>query len=75
MEKIARFMEHFWLALALLTALWAGYVLITRGWQVGATWLLFPAVCGAMYGYRRFMRGKMAQWAERQRAEEERNGK
>ena len=67
MEKIARFMELFWLALAVLTAAWAVYVLAMEGWTAGKFWLLFPAVCAAMWGYRRFMRGKMAQWAERER--------
>lgn len=75
MEKISRFMEIFWLALAVLTAIWAAYVLRQQGWEAGKTWLLFPAVCGAMYGYRRFMRGRMAQWAERQRREEDSHGR
>ncbi len=74
MEKIARFMEMFWLMLAVLTAGWAVYLLATRGWAEGKVWLLFPAVCLAMFGYRRFMRGKMAQWAERERAENGKNG-
>jgi hypothetical protein len=67
MEKIARFMEMFWLVLAVVTAAWAVYVLITHGWATGRTWLLFPAVCGAMFGYRRFMRGRMEQWEQQQR--------
>ncbi|MEO8733082.1 MAG: hypothetical protein ABI373_01990 [Flavobacteriales bacterium] len=67
MEKLARIMEYFWLALAALTALWAAYVLYEHGWDAGKTWLLFPAVCAAMWGYRRFMRGKIAEWAERDR--------
>lgn len=75
MEKIARFMEMFWLALAVLTAGWAVYILLNHGWAQGKVWLLFPAICLAMFGYRRFMRGKIAQWAEHQRAEDEKNGK
>ena len=75
MEKIARFMELFWLVLAVLTAIWALYILAVQGWAAGKVWLLFPAVCTAMWGYRRFMRGRMAQWAERQRMEDERNGR
>ncbi|MCB0774109.1 MAG: hypothetical protein KJZ58_00750 [Flavobacteriales bacterium] len=75
MEKIARFMELFWLVLAVLTAIWALYILTVQGWAAGKVWLLFPAVCTAMWGYRRFMRGRMAQWAERQRMEDERNGR
>lgn len=75
MEKIARFMEWFWLTLAVLTAAWAVYVLAGHGWEQGKVWLLFPAVCLAMYGYRRFMRGRIAQWAERQRNEQEEHGR
>lgn len=75
MERIARIMETFWLVLAILSTGWAVYVLVERGWATGKVWLLFPAVAFAMWGYRRFMRGKMAQWAERQRTEEQRNGR
>lgn len=75
MEKIARFMEFFWLGLALLTALWAIQVLYTHGWEAGRVWLLFPAVCTAMWGYRRFMRGKVSQWAERERKERADHGR
>lgn len=71
MEKLARIMEYFWLALAVLTAIWAAYVLHDHGWATGKTWLLFPAVCTAMWGYRRFMRGKIAAWAERDRQRNE----
>ncbi|MBS1570456.1 MAG: hypothetical protein JST45_13590 [Bacteroidetes bacterium] len=67
MEKIARFMEMFWLVLAVLTAGWAVYVLLAQGWAIGSTWLLFPLVCGAMFGYRRFMRGRMERWEQQQR--------
>lgn len=75
MERIARFMEFFWLAMGLLTAAWAGYVLAARGWEAGRSWLLFPAVCTAMWGYRRFTRHKMAQWAQWQRIDKEDDGK
>ncbi|MBZ0207710.1 MAG: hypothetical protein K8H89_15445 [Flavobacteriales bacterium] len=75
MEKIARFMEMFWLGLAVLTACWAAYVLVVYGWEDGKVWLLFPAVCTAMWGYRRFMRGRMAQWAQRERTEDEEHGR
>lgn len=67
MERIARFMELFWLVLAVLSAGWALYMLVQHGWELGRTWLLFPLVSTAMWGYRRFMRRKMAQWAERER--------
>lgn len=75
MEKIARFMEIFWLVLAVATAGWAIYALAAYGWEKGQVWLLFPAVSLAMWAYRRFMRGRMAQWAERQRMEEGKHGR
>ncbi len=75
MEKVARFMELFWLALAVFTAVWSVYILYVHGWAAGKVWLLFPAVCAAMWGYRRFMRGKVALWAERERIEREANGR
>ncbi|HMN04781.1 MAG TPA: hypothetical protein PKD45_03565 [Flavobacteriales bacterium] len=67
MEKLARIMEIFWLVLAVISGVWAIYVLAVHGWDKGRVWLLFPAVATAMWGYRRFMRGRMAQWAEQQR--------
>jgi hypothetical protein len=75
MEKIARFMEYFWLTLAVLTAVWSIYVIAGQGWAQGKVWLLFPAVCGAMYGYRRFMRGRIERWAEQQQQEKGANGR
>lgn len=75
MEKIARLMEHFWLALAVLTGGWFIYVLALHGWVAGRSWALFPAVCAAMWGYRRFMRGRVAQWAQRERNEKDAHGR
>jgi len=34
----------------------------TVGLSEGKQWIWFPVVAGGMYGYRRFMRGKMEQW-------------
>jgi hypothetical protein len=59
MERIARIMELFWLVLGVLSAAWAAYVLAVQGWASGRQWLLFPCVCIAMWGYRRWMRGRM----------------
>ncbi|MGV9012668.1 MAG: hypothetical protein ACOH13_08760 [Flavobacteriales bacterium] len=77
MEKIARIMEIFWLVLAAITAAWAVYVLAMQGWANGRQWLLFPAVCFAMWGYRRYMRSRMTNWAgnDRTREGEDRNGR
>ncbi len=69
MERIARIMEAFWLSLAVLSAVWAAYVLAVHGWKEGKAWVLFPAVCTGMWWYRRFMRRKLARWAEQQRGD------
>ncbi|MBS1580969.1 MAG: hypothetical protein JST66_02095 [Bacteroidetes bacterium] len=66
MQKFARFMELFWLVLAVATAGWAVYVITTQGWVAGQFWLWFPLVCAAMWAYRRFTRRKMAEWEARQ---------
>lgn len=75
MEKVARIMERFWLVLAVVSAIGVVYILAVHGWEKGRVWLLFPAISVAMWRYRVFMRGKMAQWAERQRMEQEKDGK
>jgi len=62
MKRLSRFMEHFWLVLTIATALWAVLVLATQGWAEGRKWTWFPLVAAGMFGYRRFMRGKMEQW-------------
>lgn len=72
MQKVALFMERFWMVLGILSAAWALYALYAVGWEKGRTWLLFPVISFAMWGYRRYMRGKIAQWEERGRAS---NGK
>ena len=75
MLKFARIMEVFWLVLAILTAIWAGYTISTEGWQAGKLLVWFPLVCLAMFLYRRFTTKKMKAWMEREqqlREQEER---
>ncbi len=67
MERIARLMEWFWLGLAVLTAGWAVWGLYQYGWDGAKHLTWFPLVCAAMYLYRRFMRKRMAAWAEREK--------
>ncbi len=62
MRKLSRIMEHFWLVVTLATLAWAVFQLVTVGLAGARQWLWFPLVAGGMYGYRRFMRGKMDQW-------------
>lgn len=70
MERVARFMEVFWLVLAVLGAIWALYAIGANGWQQGRIWILFPVICTGMWGWRRFMRGRIAEWAQRERDRE-----
>lgn len=66
MNKLARFMEHFWLAVAIGTAIAAGWVIYTEGFDVGRQWLIFPGVALAMFWFRRFTRAKMEAMKERE---------
>lgn len=59
MRKVTRFMEHFWLAVAIGTALATIWVIATEGFATGRQWLWFPLIALAMYFFRRFMRGKL----------------
>jgi hypothetical protein len=66
MNKLARFMEHFWLAVAIGTAIAAGWVIYTDGFVVGRQWLIFPGVALAMFWFRRFTRAKLEAMKERE---------
>ena len=59
MRKLTRFMEHFWLAVAIGTGLAALYVILTQSFDAGKQWLWFPGIALAMFFFRRFMRGKI----------------
>lgn len=65
MRKVGRFMEHFWLAVAIGTALVAIWVIVQDGFTVGGQWLFFPAVALAMFFFRRFMRGRLEAMQDR----------
>ena len=67
MDRLARIMEFFWLTLGVGSALWTVWCIPSTGWAAGKVYIWFPMICFAMFGYRRFTRKKMAQWAERQR--------
>ena len=66
MNKLARFMEHFWLAVAIGTAIAAGWVIYTDGFAVGRQWLIFPGVALAMFWFRRFTRARLEAMKERE---------
>jgi len=71
MDRLARIMEYFWLALAILSAFWAAREIHLFGWDGAKHLTWFPLICFAMFLYRRFTRKKMAQWAERKAREQQ----
>lgn len=56
MRNFTRFMEYFWLALAIGTFAAALWAIANEGWDKGAQWLFFPAISLAMFFFRRFTR-------------------
>ena len=65
--KLTRFMEHWWLAVAMGSAIWALIVLFREGMDAAGQWLLFPAIALAMFFFRRFTRRKLEAMEERGR--------
>jgi hypothetical protein len=66
MRKINRFMEHFWLAVAIGTGIAAVYVIAVEGFATGGQWLWFPGIALAMFFFRRFMRGRLEAMRDRE---------
>ncbi len=56
MQQSVKFREYMWLAIAILSAIFAGYKLTVDGVEDGLIFLIVPAVAGLMYKVRRFMR-------------------
>lgn len=61
-------MEHFWLAVAIGTAIAAIWVIATDGFDAARNWLWFPLIALAMFFFRRFMRGKLEAMDDRQKS-------
>jgi hypothetical protein len=59
MRKLNRLMEHFWLAVAIGTAIAALWVIFMEGFSVGGQWLWFPLIALSMFVFRRFTRKKL----------------
>ncbi|MDQ3100632.1 MAG: hypothetical protein M3R08_04540 [Bacteroidota bacterium] len=59
LRSISRFMELFWLALAIGLGLSAIYIIVVDGWEEGKRWVYFPAIALAMYIFRRITRRKL----------------
>lgn len=59
MNKMNKIVENLWLVLAIIAMGFAIFMLATKGWDKGATSLVFPLLCGVWYGFRRTMRKRM----------------
>ena len=59
MFRLARLMEHFWLALAIATLAAAIWMIAVDGFEKGSQWLFFPAIALIMFFFRRFARGRI----------------
>lgn len=60
---VNRFMELFWLVVAIIALLMSLYMIRVKGWEAGWHYLIFPLLAGAMYGLRRVL-GKKAKAEE-----------
>ncbi|MCB0792939.1 MAG: hypothetical protein H6595_07780 [Flavobacteriales bacterium] len=69
MRKLNRFMEHFWLAVAIGTGLSAIWAIWHYGWEEGRQWLWFPGIALGMWGMRRITRRKLEAMDARSRGE------
>ena len=65
MNKLARFMEHFWLAVAIGSAMAALWVVVNEGWGASRDWWLFPGVALAMFFFRKFTRKRLEAMEQR----------
>lgn len=72
-EKMNRMMEHLWIAIALASAVWAGFECYRSGWEVGSQWFMVTGIAAAMFMFRRFVRKRFE--AEKRRQEQEENRK
>lgn len=64
--KLSRFMEHFWLAVAIGTGLVAIWMIAEDGFTAGRQWLWFPLIALAMFFFRRFTRKRLTAMVERE---------
>lgn len=65
MRKLGRFMEHFWLAVAIGTAIAAIWAISTEGFERGRQWLWLPGIAMAAFFARRIMRQKIEAMEQR----------
>ena len=58
-RRFSRFMELFWLALAISIGLTTIYIWAVDGWEEAQRWIYFPLIAAAMDAFRRFTRGRL----------------
>lgn len=59
MIKLNRFFENFWLVFAIISFLYACYVCINQGMQIGSRHFFIPAIAFVWWLFRRGMRKRM----------------
>lgn len=64
MKKYHRFMEHFWMAVAIGSALYCIFIMSTQGVEENWQLLVFPLMAGAMYVVRNNMRKRLERFEE-----------
>lgn len=67
MKKMNRIMEFFWLAVAVISLIGAGFYVYELGWTEGWIYLLFPLTAFMMWAYRRMMRSRVERWSKGER--------
>jgi hypothetical protein len=67
MRKLNRFMEHFWLAVAIGTAIAALWMIGVEGFERGSQWLWFPVIAISMFVFRKITRKKLEAMDDRSR--------
>ncbi|MEZ4800489.1 MAG: hypothetical protein R2809_12115 [Flavobacteriales bacterium] len=59
MEKTTRFLIHFWLAVSIASAIFAGYMIAVHGWEVGSSYLFVPVIAFIWYLFRKMMHNRL----------------
>ncbi len=59
LRRISRFMEIFWLVLAIGLTVVTIYITITQGWAESKRWVLFPFIAIAMFIFRKMTRRRL----------------
>lgn len=70
MNKYNKFMEYFWLVMAILTALYAAYTLGKTGSEDALLLITMPFIAGALFAVRRFTRKRIEKMAEKETKQE-----